>query len=237
MIINPNGIHLWLVPLNPTVSAPEANGLMDTCYHVLSKEEQDRADSFVFERHRRRFIFAHFALRKILGDYLEQLPEEIQFATLPKGKPILINSQNAKNIQFNLSHSGEMALVGLRTEKTIGVDIEFHRDRELLGIADHVFSDKECQQLSSLKEKELVDAFFHIWAQKEAFIKAVGDGLAYPLKDFTVSHQPPASLLEAVHEKKAEWYLYSFQPTTEAHAAIATLNPVSEIVYFDFVLK
>ncbi len=209
----------------------------------MPPDELERADRFIFEKHRRRFIFAHYGLRKILSDYLNILPENIEFTILSHGKPELINQQNPNHIEFNLSHSGETALVALRTEKAIGVDIEYHRDREFLGLADHVFSDLECKTLNAINsnncdhtdnDSEEIHAFFHIWAQKEAFIKAIGQGLSYPLKEFSVSATEPAKLLEAQHENIHDWYLHSFQPNPESHAAIATLNPVEDIAYFDF---
>jgi 4'-phosphopantetheinyl transferase len=225
-----NHIHLWQIPLNLTL--PD---LLDHCKAILPADEQKRADRFIFEKHHRRFVFAHFALRKILSNYINITPENIEFTLLSHGKPEILKTQNPNNIEFNLSHSGETALVGLRTEKTIGVDIEYHSVRELLGIAQTVFSDAECQSLlEAHNSTELTMRFFHVWAQKEAFIKAKGMGLSYPLKDFTVSATAPAKLIEAKHENITDWYLHSFQSTPDAHSAFATLNPVEKIHYFDF---
>ncbi len=222
--ILPNHVHLWQIPLNL---------LSYEAYRsVLSPDENERANRFVFEKHRRRFILAHFALRKILSEYLELPPELLKFEELSHGKPILTSEQNPFCLEFNLSHSGETALVGLRLEKAIGVDIEYHRTREFIDLAEHVFSEKEYQSVAATKS---IDVFFHIWAQKEAFIKAIGQGLSYPLKDFSVAANPPAGLLEALHENKSHWHLHSFKPFSDAHAAIATLNPVEKISFFTFV--
>lgn len=225
--LSPNHVHIWRISL-------DSESVVTQCRNMLSSEEQERSDRFIFEKHRRRFIFAHYALRKILSHYLYLPPEHIEFEVLSHGKPQLIQKQNPHQLEFNLSHSGETALVGLRTEKMIGIDIEYHRDREFLGIAEHVFSEKECVSLCAMNEVQQVQAFFHIWVQKEAFIKAVGQGLSYPLKDFSVSPLPPATLLESLHEAKSDWFLHSFEPNKNASAAIVTLNPVEKISYFDF---
>ena len=226
-LILPNHIHLWQIPLNsPSYAQYDI---------VLPVDEKKRAYRFVFEKHRRRFILAHFALRKILSEYLAISPEKIRFEELSHGKPILIAEQNPLHLEFNLSHSGETALLGLRLEKIIGVDIEYHRTRDYLELAEHVFSDKEYKTLLAIDNKEeQMNAFFHIWAQKEAFIKAIGQGLSYPLKDFSVSAFFPGALIEAMHEDKSQWFVHSFKPFIDAHVAIATLNPVKEIETFSF---
>lgn len=228
-LILPNHIHLWQIPLD------EIPNYMPY-QTILPSDEKERANRFIFEKHRRRFTLAHFALRKILSKYLALPPESIMFEALSHGKPVLQTKQNPLHIEFNLSHSGETALLGLRLDKIIGVDIEYHRTRDFLDLAEHVFSDKECQILFDIKgEDAQMNAFFHIWAQKEAFIKAIGQGLSYPLKDFSVSPLPPAALLEALHEDKSLWYFHSFKPFSDAHAAIATLIPVEKFSLFKFV--
>lgn len=234
----PHCIHIWQIALDaPWVLPQQKNN-----YAVLSPDEQVRADRFVFEKHRRRFIAAHAALRKILGDYLQLLPHEIIFETTHYGKPEIAAHQNSNTLMFNLSHSGETALVGLRTEKMIGIDIEYYQDdREFLGIAEHVFSESECAALSveTITETEKIQRFFHIWAQKEAFIKAIGQGLSYPLKEFSVSPELPAALLSdkllaSRGEMLDDWYFHSFKPLRDAQAAIATLKPVEQVSYFCF---
>ncbi len=229
-LILPNHIHLWQIPLNIE--------LYEKYDAVLPPDEKKRAYRFIFEKHRRRFILAHFALRKILSQYLDVSPEMIMFQELSHGKPVLIAEQNPFHLEFNLSHSGETALLGLRLNTIIGVDIEYHRTRDYMELAEHVFSDTECMALKSITDtKEQMNAFFHIWAQKEAFIKAIGQGLSYPLKDFSVSARFPAALIDAVHENKSHWHFYSFKPFSDAHAAVATLHPVEKIETFAFIFE
>lgn len=225
-----NHIHLWQIPLNL-----DSYKQYDA---ILPPDEKERAYRFIFEKHRRRFILAHYALRKILSEYLGISPERIIFKELSHGKPTLIEEQNPLHLEFNLSHSGETALLGIRLEKIIGVDIEYHSTRDYLDLAEHVFSIKECQELMAIKDAEAqINSFFHIWAQKEAFIKAIGQGLSYPLKDFSVSPVFPAALTEAVHEDISQWYFHSFKPFSDAHAAIATLKPIERVETFAFLFQ
>lgn len=248
----PNHIHLWQISLDSISS-------LETYYAILPVDEKKRADRFVFDKHRQRFILAHFGLRKILSGYLNIAPEKIQFETLSHGKPQIHQDQRyyqyrtpinqfihheaqdwtpiKHSLEFNLSHSEDVALLGIRTEKMIGVDIEYHQDREFLGIAEHVFSEKECQILAGLSDPLQIQSFFHVWAQKEAFIKAIGQGLSYPLKTLTVASLPPAGIIEKndAHPDLNDWYMHSFQPNPHCQAAVATLNPIEKITFFDFI--
>lgn len=246
-LLLPNHIHLWQIPLDLVRHANNTPDL-NIRYAILSPEEQARADRFVFDKHRRRFILAHFALRQILSHYINISPEKIQFETLSHGKPKLSHEQRyyqywtptksiKQPLEFNLSHSKDIALLAIRTEKMIGVDIEYHQDREFLGIASHVFSEKECQILAELSDEQQIQSFFHVWAQKEAFIKAIGQGLSYPLKTLTVASLPPAGIIEKNddHADLNDWYMHSFQPNPQCQAAIATLKPIDNICFFDFI--
>lgn len=234
----PHHVHLWQIPL-------DLNTSLEDRYAILPPDEKKRADRFVFDKHRRRFILAHFALRKILGRYLDIPPEKIQFETLSHGKPQLHPEQRYYHdqtsikhpLEFNLSHSEDIALLGIRTDKMIGVDIEYHQDREFLGIAEQVFSEQECQILTKLLDTLQIKSFFHIWAQKEAYIKAIGQGLSYPLKTLTVASLPPAGIIEKndAHPDLNDWYMHSFQPNLQCQAAIATLKPIEKIIFFNFI--
>jgi len=232
----PNCIHFWEINWPSQERFNQNNypipAQLAEYFAVLTPEEQARAQRFVFAKHSRRFIFAHFALHQILSRYLNLPPQTIQFTKNAHGKPELLAHQNPHHLEFNLSHSQDSAVIGLRTQKPIGVDIEYHSEREWLSLAKHSFSEQEYEALKSLPLSQHQESFFHIWAQKEAFIKAIGLGLSYPLKTFSVSALPPASLIETESEEKNQWFLHSYQPHPQAHIAIATLKPVIHIEYF-----
>ncbi len=206
---------LWLreMRIEPWVAAPEAPVIEGGEAHVwlarlkaseediaraaalLSAEEEERARRFRFERHRRRFVMAHAALRTILGRYLGASPGEVAFRHGPRGKPYL--NEPEPRIQFNLAHSGELALAAITKEGEIGADIEIHRGMPE-GVARRFFSAAENAALTSLPPRERERAFFRCWTRKEAFLKATGEGLSFGLDNFTVSLLPdePAALLD-----------------------------------------
>jgi 4'-phosphopantetheinyl transferase len=86
-----------------------------------------------------------------------------------------------------LSHAGDRALLALTLGHEVGVDIEEQRLIDVLDLACRFFAPSEFQALQALAESERIPAFFRWWTRKEGFIKAVGDGLTYPLDGFQVS--------------------------------------------------
>jgi 4'-phosphopantetheinyl transferase len=183
-------VELWLIDLKDAAQAEER--LRD----LLSNDEKERAVRFHFESDRQKFSATRGLLRIVLAQYLEVQPREIEFRYAEKGKPALGERFNSGKINFNVSHSGEMALIGITRRNQIGVDIErLGRNADLSAIARRFFSAAEQAELFALPEAAQARAFFRIWTLKEAFIKALGEGLSHPLDQFDVSvdaNKPPA---------------------------------------------
>jgi len=223
-ILLPDEVQVWRIPLEfPPV-------VMNHFRLFLSEEEQQRAERFYFEKHRRRYIAAHGALRVILGRYLGIDPRAMAFTTNAFGKP----SDREDRLRFNLSHSHEMALIAITLRHEIGVDIERIRDDiELESIAEQFFSAEEYNRLVSLPIPHRVPAFFHCWTRKEAFIKAKGMGLSLPLDQFDVSIDPEetdVSLHFHTHpEEEGDWSLRVLDPDPAYAAALAVAGDLSSL--------
>ena len=176
---------------------------------LLSREEHERAARFHFEKDRQHFKAARSALRIILGRYLNLPPESLEFAQTEYGKPFLTNLE-AAGVLFNLSHSGEVAVIAVAREREVGVDVEFMRaDFATNEVAEHFFSMAEIYTLSGLEPHLRTQAFFNCWTRKEAYVKARGEGLSMPLDVFDVSLAPdvPAAMLNNRVDKSepARW--------------------------------
>jgi 4'-phosphopantetheinyl transferase len=152
---------------------------------LLDETERARADRFVFEADRRRFVTAHAWVRIVLGRCLDQAPESLRFTAGRRGKPRLVDG--AADLRFNLSHAGERALLAVTRGQEVGVDIERERAIGTSDLARRFFAPSEWQALQGMDPSEQIPAFFRCWTRKEAFIKAIGDGLACPLDGFEVS--------------------------------------------------
>lgn len=187
-------VHVWRLPLAPppAVLAPLARTLRD--------DERERAARFLFERDRTAYTATRGALRTLLGAYLGHRPEELALGYGDKGKPYLAAppaTAGAAPLCFNVSHSGELALLAFVRGRDVGVDLERRRDlRDLLSLAQSVFSPNEYEALCRLPPHEHAAAFFACWSRKEAFIKATGEGVSQ-LADFDVGIRAdePACLL------------------------------------------
>jgi 4'-phosphopantetheinyl transferase len=152
----------------------------------LSKDEQARAEQFKFDRDRRLFTVAHAAMRSICAIYLRTSPRSIEFAEGPYGKPKLA-SDSAPDVRFNLSHSGELALIAVALQREIGVDIEAVRDFDFDQVAERFFTAREVAALRSLPTPHQRSAFYKCWTSKEAFLKAKGTGLSGKLDEVEIT--------------------------------------------------
>lgn len=185
-------VHVWFADL--VRAAPRVESLS----HLLSPDELRRAEGFYFERHRQAFAVARGLLRKILASYVGADPRDLNFAYSAHGKPSLSGELGDCDIRFNLSHSHGLALYAIARGREVGVDIEYCRPRVAFAeIAERFFSAREVETFRRLPEHLRREAFFNCWTRKEAFIKAVGEGLSFPLDAFDVSLVPgePAALL------------------------------------------
>jgi 4'-phosphopantetheinyl transferase len=156
----------------------------ENAFDLLDEAERARAARFVFEHDRRRFVAAHAWTRLVLSRSFDCTPESLHFVTGPHGKPDLAN--RSADVRFNLSHSGERALLAIAVGRPVGVDIEQHRAADLLDVARRFFAPGEIDALERLDGQARLEGFFRCWTRKEALIKAMGDGLSFPLDSFAV---------------------------------------------------
>ncbi|MDF2940877.1 MAG: 4-phosphopantetheinyl transferase [Gammaproteobacteria bacterium] len=211
--LNSNEVHLIAADLSENSELAVYEG-------YLSSQEKQRAKRFYSFELRSHFIMARGILRKVLGDCLNISPEQIEFQYQDLGKPEL---KNYPDLQFNLSHTGPIALYALSLKQPIGVDIERIRSCDELELAERFFAQSEYQSLLNLKPELRLDAFFQIWTQKEAYIKALGKGLAY-LDQFSVADS----------EALKDWHLKVFDYQYEYKAAFATKQLVKHVGYWKF---
>jgi 4'-phosphopantetheinyl transferase len=150
---------------------------------VLDDDERRRVDRFVHDVHRRRFVVAHSAVRLILGACLEQPPQWLRFTRTRLGKPGLVGTGE---LQFNLSHSEDVAILAVARGREVGIDVEQQRPVDVLDLASRFFAPAERESICSLPPHEQESAFFRCWTRKEALVKAIGCGLSMALDAFAV---------------------------------------------------
>lgn len=184
----------------------------------LDVAERARAARFRFDRDRDRFVARRGQLRELLGRDLGIAPNALRLVEDGHGKPALLDDPE---LRFSLSHSNGRALIATARGVAIGCDIEW-RNAELAcpKVAERLFAPAEYAALAALPPDQWVAGFFNCWTRKEAYVKALGLGLSYPLDTFTVSVAPdePARFIS----DENGWTLTSFEPAPGFQAALVT---------------
>ncbi len=196
----------------------------------LSALERARADRFAHARHRRRYTVAQSLLRRALGRFVGKAPTEIRFRRGPRGKPFLEGGPS-----FNLSHSGERAIVAVTRSGRLGVDVEETRAvRWMLRIAERRFAPDERRRLLDAPEGKRTETFLRLWTAKEALAKALGVGLGVPFRSFSIdpaagaAGRPTRSALTRsgdLGEDETEWTVAHLPGAADRVAAFALDRP------------
>jgi 4'-phosphopantetheinyl transferase len=218
LTLSQDRVDVWRVPLE----MPDRE--RDLLEASLSVEERARASRFRHSVNRARFVAAHGALRTILGRCLGVEPSCLRFSYGRFGKPALGAPLGANSVEFNLSHSGELALVAASFGRRLGIDLErIDVSRSGPEIAERFFSTREIAALRALPRERQTDAFFACWTRKEAYLKARGEGLSFPPDrlSVSVSSEEPASLLDCGDDETRRWVLQDLTPGAGWAAALA----------------
>jgi 4'-phosphopantetheinyl transferase len=197
---------------------------------VLSPDEISRAGRFHFEKDRLHFSRCRSALRGLLAEYLAIPAAEVRLEYQPSGKPQLAAEQNPGLLQFNVSHSANTALIAIGSRCQLGVDIEKIRQNvDVASLAERFFSEHERAGLRALPDHLRVPGFFACWTRKEAFLKATGAGLSFPLADFSVTTHPDLDPelvdLQGDAEAGKQWLLADFRVLDGYRATVALDRP------------
>lgn len=219
MTIDPEEVHVWRVRTDVPCDAAS-----------LDASERARAARLLREEDRLRFTAAHVALRALLGRVLGTEPGEVRFVEGPHGKPSLASGGP---IRFNLSHSGDLALVAVASGRELGVDLERHGPVAIEDLAARYFSEAEARALAALPPDARRPAFFRCWSRKEAFLKACGSGMTLPLKSFDVSIEatgPVALVTRPPAPDAAGYRIESLEIDADHAAALAFERRPGEVV-------
>ena len=225
-----NQVHVWSIRLPQNGTEPTS--LID----LLTEDERLRAARFHFDIHRTEYIQAHGVLRVLLARYLGQPRETRSFLMGAHGKPSLVSGER---LRFNLGHSRERALVAFADGIEVGVDLERIKDDfPVQEVAHRYFSGAEREAIAALPPVRQRAGFFHVWCQKEAYLKGRGDGVTLGLDHFDVAADPaePAALLADRRDPSAvsRWRLHTLDAGPEYRAALAVECDEVEVRCFEW---
>lgn len=223
-------MHVWRLPLQDRAAD------LTPLFGLLPKDERHRASRFHFDTHRTAYVLAHGMLRLLLARYLSVATFSSPFLLGAYGKPRL---DSPAQLRFNLAHSGGLALAAFAEGTEIGVDLEqTEGSLPVEEVAEHYFSLQEQHAIALLPAERKRAGFFHVWSQKEAYLKGRGDGVTQGLDHFDVQADPtrPAALLADRHDPAAtgRWQLHTLDAGPGFRAVLAVERKVVDLRYFDW---
>ena len=231
MTLGKTELHLW-------VFVDQRNAMDALRFKEdLSSDERLKASLYRYRRDRDRFIISRGLLRRTLSLYAKKAPKKIRFGRSVLGEPFLMQAPREQQIKFNLSHSHlATVIIVWANDWRAGVDIEYVRqDLDYCTIAEEMFSERERQEFLSLPKAVRPEAFLNCWTRKEGFVKALGQGFNYPVKNVCVTLKPcdhPAILdILDKNEKAANWTVVEIKTGKEykAHIVFKATADVREL--------
>ena len=227
-------IHVWRLSLAPDP------GRLAALRPILSPDERERADRILLPQRGAAFALTRVALRRLLGRYLKIPPQSAEFGYTSHGKPFLAGPTHALPLRFNVSHSGGVALLAFRLHQDLGVDVEQVRlEPDLAGIARRFFTPAESGAILSLPPASRPGAFYACWTRKEAYLKAIGRGIAAGVASVEVFTGPDG--LPAVRTPVpaavplADWSIRDLAAGAGYFAALAAEGPFAVIRCWEYV--
>ena len=162
-----NTVHVYGITISASLH------LLTLAHVLLNEPEHKRAKSYYQQKDRERFIVSRVALRKLMGKYLNQAPQNIVFSIGNNKKPFIHNARQP--IHYNVSHSGDQILIAI-SDYEVGIDVEHTQtDFDYEEIIPTCFSALETAHIRSSSGPR--HTFYLLWTRKEALLKATAKGV------------------------------------------------------------
>jgi 4'-phosphopantetheinyl transferase len=194
----------------------------------LSVEERSRHDRFVSASQRRDFAVAHALLRRCLSAHGDREPCQWRFVDGPYGKPSLTPEDIARTrLAFNLAHTNGLVACVVSRDVPVGVDVEdINRRTDALAVGSRFFSTSEAAALSQVPACDRHTRCIELWTLKEAFVKAIGEGLSCPLHEFSFTFGDPPSLgFEWVRQTSPAFWCFALFAPSDGHRMAIAVGP------------
>ncbi len=209
-------VEVWQTPISSYESE------LATLERMLAPGERSFAARLRSPGARARFVVTRATLRRLLGEYVGCEPAAVELRTGPHGKPELREAVPGM-VHFNVSHSGDLALLAFASDSPVGVDVERERGRsDLAGISSRFFAPEEHAAIMAAPPGERLRAFLALWTAKEALLKARGDGLR-GLDDVRVALGPAGAAAIAPRSRGRDLERWSVRTLAAAPGYVAAL--------------
>jgi len=225
--LNPSDLLIWHIPFG-------GEALLEQKFPPLpSTEETKQAARFTHPELHQCYLKTRWAMRDILGHYLCVAPDQVQLRYAELGKPELIPDAHELDIRFNLTHSGDGALLAVTLGTEVGIDMEkVNQKPRPVRLAKRYFTEAVVKQLAELSEAEQQPALLKLWTQYEAYKKAQGVGLRggeglLPLNfNMEIDHFRP---FPSDTGEASGWLVAQLNPANDYVGAVVVENKGSEL--------
>ncbi len=200
---------------------------------LLTPEELSQYRRYYFEKDRHRYLVTRALVREVLSRYMPVTPEAWRFGANRYGRPYVVDPVGvAEQIDFNISHTDGLIVLGVCHGKVLGVDAENTRRAALLDVADRYFSASESNSLRSLPLQYQPTRFWELWTLKESYIKARGMGLSLPLDQFSFDLDMPRGIsidfAPGFDDQPSRWQFWQLRPTRHHLLSICTESSTAD---------
>lgn len=216
-ILSSGEMHVW----NVSLDVSDSDYLFFT--EALSEKELSKVEYYNFQQVKSAYVASHGALRILISKYLGTQPGLLKIGHKRKGKPYSLDDPG---LYFNMSNSGKLAVIVFSRDGEVGIDIEQIRSLpDLDEMIEKNFTPKEIKFILA-KPEEKINRFFRFWTIKEAYLKAIGEGMRLRPDqiEFTIENniiKRPS--IKGVFEEE-EWNLKEFSPPFRYAGAVAFRN-------------
>jgi 4'-phosphopantetheinyl transferase len=221
------------------ISLPTMARHREAFVSVLSPDEKERMQRFCSEKLQLHFALTRGSLRHILACHLSCAPAQVPLQYTALGKPFIEDEE----LHFNLSHSGDFGVVAIASKDLVGVDIERceSSNKPYYEIAKRFFTVTEFKALLHCPIREGEALFYYLWTQKEAFLKAIGEGLGFGLNCFEVSTDLNEAWVGSIQDERYRhriWSSRSFMMSPPGYCVTCTKeNEITSVRWIDFALN
>ena len=225
-VLRDDELHVWLVAPS---EVPEDE--LARCGRLLSRDELEERDRFVFDRDRRTFQITRALVRASLSQYCDVAPTAWRFRRTSHGRPFIRPDSSRAPLDFNVSHNDGLIACVVARRANVGVDLEnCTRLDDPMELAPSVFAPLELGQLRALDAAQQRARFFELWTLKESYIKARGDGLSLPLRELWFDRDREGRIIvdaaPAVDADPQRWHFELLRASPEHYLAVASAGSV-----------
>jgi len=192
---------------------------------LLGDDDHLRVSRFTHDQGRQTYVAAHALARALLSSWQACPPRDWRFVIDGRGKPEVVVPAGAPRLRLNLSHTNGLVAAALCLDHDVGVDVEFlGRKADCLALGRRFFAPSECEILHAVPPHRLMETFLSLWTLKEAYVKAIGKGLAQALDRFAFTLHPPAISFAQTGDDDAEQWLFHQERVGEDHLLAVALH-------------